>query len=100
MTTPRLPSTAIDPPRGSGLAWGGPARRPGADRLIPDVSWLGSSVGLVYPGRDEARLRLRARELLQQCVRRVALGRRRGRGCAVDREVLQRRRQRPDELQA
>jgi tungstate transport system ATP-binding protein len=28
MTTPRSPSTAIDPPRGSGLAWGGPARRP------------------------------------------------------------------------
>src|SRR5437879_1527518 len=30
MSTPRLPSTACDPPGGSGLAWGGPARRPGA----------------------------------------------------------------------
>ena len=29
MTTPRSPSTAIDPPGGAGLAWGGPARRPG-----------------------------------------------------------------------
>jgi phosphonate transport system ATP-binding protein len=29
MTTPRSPSTAIDPPGGSGLAWGGPAQRPG-----------------------------------------------------------------------
>ncbi len=28
MTTPRSPSTSSDPPRGSGLAWGGPARRP------------------------------------------------------------------------
>jgi HAE1 family hydrophobic/amphiphilic exporter-1 len=28
MTAPRSPSTAIDPPGGSGLAWGGPARRP------------------------------------------------------------------------
>ena len=27
-TTPRAPGTARDPPRGSGLAWGGPARRP------------------------------------------------------------------------
>jgi branched-chain amino acid transport system ATP-binding protein len=30
MTTPRSPDTASDPPGGSGLAWGGPARRPGA----------------------------------------------------------------------
>ena len=28
MSAPRPPSTACDPPRGSGLAWGGPARRP------------------------------------------------------------------------
>ncbi len=28
-TTPRSPGTASDPPGGSGLAWGGPARRPG-----------------------------------------------------------------------
>ena len=28
MTTPRWPGTANDPPRGSGLAWGGPAPRP------------------------------------------------------------------------
>ena len=28
MTTPRSPSTAIDPPGGAGLAWGGPALRP------------------------------------------------------------------------
>ena len=27
MTTPRPPGTAIDPPGGSGLAWGGPALR-------------------------------------------------------------------------
>jgi len=31
MTTPRPPSTAADPPGGSGLAWGGPARRPQAE---------------------------------------------------------------------
>ena len=31
MTTPRSPGTAIDPPGGSGLAWGGPARRPSAE---------------------------------------------------------------------
>src|SRR5205814_4662551 len=36
MTTPRSPSTASDPPRGSGLAWGGPARRPVKDRLQRD----------------------------------------------------------------
>ena len=30
MTAPRPPSTASDPPGGSGLAWGGPARRPEA----------------------------------------------------------------------
>src|SRR6218665_283013 len=29
MTAPRSPGTASDPPGGSGLAWGGPARRPG-----------------------------------------------------------------------
>jgi polyisoprenoid-binding protein YceI len=28
MSAPRTPSTACDPPGGSGLAWGGPARRP------------------------------------------------------------------------
>jgi len=28
MTTPRSPGTTRDPPGGSGLAWGGPARRP------------------------------------------------------------------------
>ena len=28
MLAPRLPGTACDPPGGSGLAWGGPARRP------------------------------------------------------------------------
>jgi len=28
MSAPRLPGTASDPPGGSGLAWGGPARRP------------------------------------------------------------------------
>ena len=28
MFAPRLPGTACDPPGGSGLAWGGPARRP------------------------------------------------------------------------
>jgi len=34
MTTPRPPRTAVDPPRGSGLAWGGPARRPVDLRLV------------------------------------------------------------------
>jgi len=29
MTAPRSPGTSLDPPRGPGLAWGGPARRPG-----------------------------------------------------------------------
>jgi tRNA dimethylallyltransferase len=29
MTTPRSPGTATTPPGGAGLAWGGPARRPG-----------------------------------------------------------------------
>src|SRR5436190_19030261 len=38
MTTPRLPNTASDPPRGSGLAWGGPGRRPVKDGLTLDVS--------------------------------------------------------------
>src|SRR5947199_9877597 len=33
MSAPRSPSTASDPPRGSGLAWGGPARRPVKDGL-------------------------------------------------------------------
>jgi len=28
MKTPRSPQTAIDPPRGSGPAWGGPALGP------------------------------------------------------------------------
>ena len=31
MTAPRSAGTAIDPPGGSGLAWGGPARRPAAE---------------------------------------------------------------------
>src|SRR5260221_13625599 len=39
MTAPRSPGTTIDPPRGSGLAWGGPARRPGTDRLTQGVSY-------------------------------------------------------------
>jgi hypothetical protein len=38
MTTPLSPSTAIDPPRGLGLAWGGPAPRPVKDRLTRDIS--------------------------------------------------------------
>src|SRR5437016_3336554 len=32
MTAPRSSSTTIDPPRGTGLAWGGPARRPAQPR--------------------------------------------------------------------
>ena len=44
MSAPRPPSTACDPPGGSGLAWGGPARRPGGARshlarLAPAVAW-------------------------------------------------------------
>src|SRR5438034_7860903 len=42
MTAPRSPGTAIEPPGGSGLAWGGPARRPaamlGASRIPPGAA--------------------------------------------------------------
>src|SRR6266568_5109876 len=38
-TTPRPPNTARDPPGGSDLAWGGPARRPATIGLAQIASY-------------------------------------------------------------
>ena len=43
MSTPRPPSTASDPPRGSGLAWGDPARRPVAICALLLAAMAGSA---------------------------------------------------------
>jgi predicted RND superfamily exporter protein len=53
MTAPRPASTRGDPPGGSGLAWGGPAPRPGADHA-PDADGVRFMLAAGSAGIDAA----------------------------------------------